>query len=476
MNASVNAPMIVPVTAPSVKDVLAALWRATGQPEAALDAVALTGAEPALPSSFAIGTAAQASVAASALAAAELWRLRTGRQQVVGVHMRDAAIEFRSEHYLYVDGKPVADHRDRVAGLYQAGDGRWVRVHTNMPHHREGLLKLLGCEHDRDAVQQAIGAWQAEALETAAAEAGLVVTATRTFAEWDAHPQGRAVAALPPFTIERIGDAPPQPLPAGARPLAGIRVLDLTRVIAGPVCGRTLAVHGADVLLITAPHLPAMEPLVIDNGRGKLTAHLDLRNAGARETLAGLMRQADIYVQGYRPGAIAQYGFGPEAAAKLRPGIVCVSLCAYGHEGPWAGRRGFDSLVQNANGLNAAEAESLGAREPKPLPAQALDHATGFLMAFAAMSALARRATEGGSWHVRCSLAQTGQWVRSLGRIDGWHCPPPRPEDVRDRLEVSASGFGRLIAVRHCAVMSETPPHWLRPSMPLGFHGPAWPG
>jgi crotonobetainyl-CoA:carnitine CoA-transferase CaiB-like acyl-CoA transferase len=460
---------------PAPIKVLAGLWRAAGQPEAALDGVTLTGAEPILPSSFLVGTAAQATIAAATLAAAELWRLRTGRRQRASVDMRDAAIEFRSEHYLCVDGKPVPDHRDKIAGLYRCGDGRWVRAHTNLPHHRAGLLKLLGCEHDRAAVQRAMERWQAEALETAAAESGLVLTATRSFAEWDAHPQGRTVAKLPIFTIERIGDAPPQPLPAGDRPLAGIKVLDLTRVIAGPVCGRTLAAHGADVLLITAKHLPAMEPLVIDNGRGKLSASLDLRENSARETFAGLLSEADIFVQGYRPGAIEQYGFGPQEAARIRPGIVCVSLCAYGHEGPWAGRRGFDSLVQNANGLNAAESEAAGTLQPNPLPAQALDHGTGHLMAFAAMSALARRATEGGSWHVRLSLAQTAHWFRQLGRIDGWSRTVPALDEVRDRMEESDSGFGRLSAVRSAAVMSDTPLYWARPSVPLGTHEPKWP-
>ena len=241
------------------------------------------------------------------------------------------------------------------------------------------------------------------------------------------------------------------------------------------MCGRTLAVHGADVLLITAAHLPALQPLVIDTGRGKLSAQLDLRDQGARATLTGLLKQADIFVQGYRPGAIAGFGFGPQEAARLRPGIVCVSLCAYGHEGPWSPRRGFDSLVQNANGLNVAEAEAAGVEQPKPLPGQALDHGTGYLMAFGAMTALARRATEGGSWHVRISLAQTGHWLRQLGRIDGLACPDPGFDAVRDRLEESDSGFGRLIAVRHPAVMAETPPRWARPSVPLGTHAPAWP-
>jgi crotonobetainyl-CoA:carnitine CoA-transferase CaiB-like acyl-CoA transferase len=188
-----------------------------------------------------------------------------------------------------------------------------------------------------------------------------------------------------------------------------------------------------------------------------------------------LLRDADVFVQGYRPGAIAAHGFGPGEAARLRPGIVYVSLCAYGDDGPWAPRRGFDSLVQNANGLNVAEAEAAGASEPKPLPGQVLDHATGHLMAFAAMSALARRAREGGSWHVRISLAQTGQWLRQLGRIDGLACPDPAFEDVRDRLDDISSGFGKLTVVRHAAAMSETPPGWARPSVPLGTHPPAWP-
>src|SRR4051812_24479563 len=455
---------------------LAGLWQHAAQDIAALDMVELTGAEPVLPSTFAIGTAAQASIAAAALAAAELWRLRTGRRQRVNVAMRDAAIEFRSEHYMRVAGMPRDGVWDKIAGLYRAGDGGWVRLHTNFPHHRDGVLKLLGCDYSREAVQRALDGWKGEDFETAAAEAGLVVTMTRSFAEWDAHPQGQAVAALPAFTIEKIGEAPPEALPPGDRPLTGVRVLDLTRVIAGPVCGRTLAAHGADVLAVTAEHLPQMLPLVIDNGRGKLSTFIDLRDASGRERLAGLTRDADIFVQGYRPGAIADDGFSPDQAAQLRPGIIYVSLCAYSHKGPWANRRGFDSLVQNANGINDAEANAAGSEQPKPLPCQALDHAAGFLMAFGAMTALARRVTEGGSWHVRVSLAQAGHWMRGLGRLENGHaCPDIKANDVADRLEETDSGFGRLTAVRHAAALSETPARWTRPSPKLGVHPPEWP-
>ena len=182
-----------------------------------------------------------------------------------------------------------------------------------------------------------------------------------------------------------------------------------------------------------------------------------------------------MFVQGYRPGAIAGRGFAPEAAARIRPGIVYVSLSAYGHQGPWVARRGYDSLVQTASGFNDAEAKAAGAGEPKALPCQALDHGTGYLMAFAAMTALARRAVEGGSWHVRCSLSQTGFWLRGLGRIDGIGAPDPSFGAVSDRLEEAASGFGRLTSVRHAAIMAETPPRWARPSVPLGTHPPAWP-
>jgi crotonobetainyl-CoA:carnitine CoA-transferase CaiB-like acyl-CoA transferase len=459
------------MTASTPRHVLSEIWRAAGHPEAALDAVDLTGNEPVLPSSFRVGTAAQATIAAAALAASELWRLRTGRSQRVSVDMRSAAIEFRSERYLRVDGKPPSEYHDPIAGLYRCGDGRWARLHTNLPHHRDGVLALLGCRHERTAVQRALDQWEAEKFETAAAEVGLVVTACRTFREWDDHPQGRAIARLPLFSIDQIGDAPVEPLPAAERPLAGVKVLDLTRIIAGPVCGRTLAAHGADVLLITASHLPSMQPLVIDTGRGKLSASIA---RGGREALASLLRDAHVFVQGYRPGAIAAFGFGPDDVARVRPGIVYVSLCAYGQEGPWASRRGFDSLVQTASGFNAAEAEAFGASEPRPLPAQVLDHATGYLMAFAAMSALARRAQRGGSWHVRVSLAQTGFWLRRLGRIDDLACPDPGFDDVRDRLEETPSGFGRLSAVRHTALMTETPPHWARPTVSLGTHAPAW--
>ncbi|HWK98157.1 MAG TPA: CoA transferase [Pseudolabrys sp.] len=454
---------------------LGAIWTLLGHDPAALDRVDLTGAEPVLPSSFAVGTAMQASVAASALAAAEVWRARTGKAQRVGVDMRAAAIAARSERYLEIDGKPAPELWDKIAGAYPCGDGCYVRLHTNFPHHRDGVLKLLGCAYDKAAVAEALKNWKAFDVEDAAAKAGLVVAAMRTFDEWDAHPQGQAIAALPLMSVERIGDAAPRGWPQGARPLTGIKVLDLTRIIAGPVGTMTLAAHGADVMLVTSPNLPSVAPLIIDTGRGKFSTHIDLHDAKGRDSFTALLREADIVVQGYRPGGLAALGFGPEEAARLNPGIVYVSLCAYSHEGPWAGRRGFDSLVQTASGFNDAEAKAAGIDGPKPLPAQILDHASGYLIAYGAMTALLRQRVKGGSWHVRVSLAQTGRWLRSLGRIEGMGAHDPVRGDVLDCLEESSSGFGRLSAVRHPATMSETPPHWARPSVPLGTHPPRWP-
>jgi hypothetical protein len=298
----------------------------------------------------------------------------------------------------------------------------------------------------------------------------------RSHDEWSDLPHARALSGLPLVSIEKIGEAAPKPWPAGDRPLAGLRVLDLSRVIAGPVAGRTLAAHGADVLLISGPELPAIDWLTIDTGRGKLTSFVELRSEQGRETLRGLLASADIFSQGYRPHALASLGFSPEVAAGINPGIVYVSLSAYGHAGPWADRRGFDSLVQTSTGFNHAEGQAAGVDGPKELPAQMLDHATGYMMAFGAMMAKARQAREGGSWHVQVSLAQTGRWLWNLGRLaDGFATADFSGEIITPYIEDMPSGFGPLRAVSHAAVLSKTPAFWERPAMPLGSHAPQWP-
>lgn len=457
---------------------LSALWLDAALPADALDRVALQGDDPLLPSSFAVGAAAQAAIAASALAAAELGALRGGPVQQASVDMLHALAACRSERLLRVDGHPPPEPWDALAGLYHTGDDGWVRLHTNFPHHREGVLRLLGCAGERSAVAEALQGWEALAFEDAAAQAGMCVAAMRSFEDWDAHPQSKAVAALPLVRLERLDDSPPRPLPSlpkEAPPLQDLRVLELTRVIAGPVAGRTLAAHGAEVLLLTAEHLPSIDALVIDTGRGKRSARVDLRSEAGRETLRSLVGEADVFLQSYRPGALDALGFDARTLSALRPGIVVASLSAYGSQGPWSQRRGFDSLVQTATGFNQAEGEAAGRAQPQPLPAQILDHASGYLLAFGIQAALMRRALQGGSWRVEVSLARTGHWLRSLGRVpEGCQAPEPAAEQLQAFMESSPSGFGLLHAVRHPGQLSATPPVFRLPSVPLGTDSPAW--
>ena len=485
-----SAKMISPIDS---HQVLRGIWSAAGLSDTHLQLADLTGADPVLPSSFAVGTAAQTSIAAAALAAAALGHLRNGVQQRIAVDMQHAALECTG--HFSVDGRaPVI--WDKLSGLYRCRSG-WVRVHANFAHHRDGALRVLGlpagADTERATVEAALLQWDAFGFEQACAGAGLVVAAVRRFDEWDAHPHSQAIAAAPLITLEKIGDAAPRALPAlptAAPPLQGVRVLDLTRILAGPVCGRTLAAYGADVMLLNAPHLPNIEHIA-DTSRGKLSAQVDLRTADGRDTLRGLLRDAHVMVQGYRPGGLAAHGFGAADAAALGPGLVYVSLSAYGDSGPWGGRRGFDSLVQTATGFNHAEAQAFhqaqarqmagpgppaqndGAVQPKAMPVQILDYASGFLMAFAVSAALLRQQQEGGSWHARISLARTAQWLRSLGRIEGGFNVTAPASDAY--LETTASGWGEMRAIKHAAQFSHTPARWSRPSVRPGTHAPVWP-
>lgn len=461
----------------SPSDILKDIWTSGGGDAAALERVRLTGEEPQIPSSFRVAVAGQTTIAAAGLAAAEIWRLRSGQAQDVSVDMRHAVAECRSERYLRLDDKPPPPAWDAIAGVYKTGDNRFVRCHTNFRHHRDAVCKVLACEPEREKVQAALMQWKGEDFETAAYAAGGVVALMRSYDEWSALPQARALAQLPLISIEKIGEAPPKSWPKGDRPLAGLRVLDLSRVIAGPVAGRTLAAHGADVLLVSGPELPAIPWLTIDTGRGKLTTFIELKSEAGRAQIRELLKETDIFSQGYRPHALAALGFTPEEVANINPGIVYVTLSAYGHAGPWAERRGFDSLVQTTTGFNHAEGQAAGIDGPRELPAQMLDHATGYLMAFGAMMAKARQAREGGSWHVRVSLAQTGRWLWNLGRLDGGlNTPDLSGEAVHAAfIESMPSGFGTLKAVQHSALLSKTPAQWSRPAMPLGSHPAKWP-
>ncbi|MEM7016424.1 MAG: CoA transferase [Pseudomonadota bacterium] len=452
------------------------IWQNLGLASDALNMLTLTGDRPALPTSFQVAVAAQSSIACAALAAAEISRVRTGQSQHVSVDM--AAAELECSGYFRLDGS-VPNAWAPLSGLYPCHDGH-VRIHANFDHHRDGVLKLLGLtdnptNYSKADVETALKQWDAEAFETAAAEAGLVVSAIRTFAEWDAHPHAAYVAQSPLLTLEKIGEATPLALPetsAEQSPLTGVRVLDLTRILAGPICGRTLAAYGADVMLLNSPNLPNIESIA-DTSRGKLSALLDLKNTEDARRLHQLTQDSHIFVQGYRPDALSRLGFAPETLAEKRPGIVYVSLSAYGHEGPWSHRRGFDSLVQSATGFNHAEAEAMGKDMPQPMPVQVLDYASGFLMAFGAQAALLKQAEEGGSWHVRISLVQTAHWLRSLGRL--LDNKSDKRLDFKGSCQPYPCEFGTLEAIPHAATFSRTPAGWSRPSVPPGANPPSWP-
>jgi crotonobetainyl-CoA:carnitine CoA-transferase CaiB-like acyl-CoA transferase len=453
-----------------------------GWPEARLREVEIAGSyDPILPTSFRITESGTAALAAVGLAVSDLWEMRTGRRQKVAVDTRQATASLRSGHYLVMEGQPVDFGRHTIMGVYPAKNGRWNYLHCNFPNHREAALKVLGVPEDRDAVRKAVAQWDALELEEAIIAAKGAGGMVRTMAEWAQHPQGIAVAALPLMEIIKIGDSAPEPLPAGDRPLSGVRVLDLTRVIAGPTCARTLAEHGADVLKITGKHLPSLGRQEYDTGHGKLSAHLDLREAKDVETLKGLVRGTDVFSQGYRPGTLGSRGFSPEALAELRPGIVCVSLCAFSHAGPWASRRGFDTVIQTVSGITHRQGELFPGAEPGPqfYPVSAIDYLTGYLMAVGAMVALKRRAQEGGSWLVRISLAQVGRWLVSRGEVPQADLKNVQKEFTPAELErwamTSDTPVGRLRHLAPVLQLSETPPRWARPTVPLGHHQPVWP-
>jgi hypothetical protein len=367
--------------------------------------------------------------------------------------------------------KPVS--WDPLAGHYPTRDGRVMFLHTNHPHHREGALRISGAsEGTRDALAEAVAKWDGLEIEKAIADGGCVGGLVRSREEWNAHPHGIAMAKLPLLDIVKIGEAPPRPLPKSDRPLSGVRVLDLTRVLAGPTSGRVLAENGAEVLHIAAPHLPYQTEILMDTGHGKACAWIDLRDPAGIATLEDLVREADVFTQGYRPGTLAARGFSPERVAALRPGIVCVSICAYGHDGPWSSRRGFDSIVQNVTGLSATQG-SLA--QPRNLPVQALDYIAGYLAALGAMVALARRAEQGGSWLVRVSLVQVAHWIASLGQIDGAAGMKELPEAELTALLMESDGpFGRLRHLKPVVQLSETPAFYARPAEPLGSSPARW--
>jgi crotonobetainyl-CoA:carnitine CoA-transferase CaiB-like acyl-CoA transferase len=444
-------------------------WSSIGGQAAALAAVTFTG-EGALPSTYAVTDLASAAVATAALSVAELAQWLGAGSSRVTVDRRLASFWFGSS--IRPIGWDIPEVWDELAGDYHASDG-WIRLHTNAPHHRTAAERVLGRPANKNEMARAVALWRKHDLETAIIEAGGCAAEMRSTSEWADHPQGRAIASEPlvhiaatDFSAGRGWTAP------ASRPLAGIRVLDLTRVLAGPVASRFLAGYGAQVLRIDP--LDWNEPaLVPEVTLGKRCTRLDLKDMEGRATFETLLSTADVFVHGYRPGALDRLGYDAAARRALSPGLIDVGLNAYGYTGPWEKRRGFDSLVQMSTGIADTGMRWKRADKPVPLPAQALDHATGYLMAAAAIRGITQRLIRGVGMEARLSLARTAKLLFDQGV--GYSSPLLVPEtgrDVSSTIERTDWGDAQRLIPPVCVEGAQL--HWSYPATNLGTAKPHW--
>jgi len=458
------------VSDPSARSMLDEISRALGLPGVAASRVNFIGHD-RLASCFPVSDLAAASIGAAAMAVSELVGL-SGKAPHVSVDYRVASLWFGWS--IRPQGWEMPAPWDAIAGDYRTRDG-WIKLHTNAPHHRAAALSVLGCDPTREAVADCVSAWSGDDLEDAIIAAGGCAARMRTSEDWQGHPQGQAVAAEPLIIWDPSGHGTARQSGASpARPLSGLRVLDLTRVIAGPVATRFLAGFGADVLRIDPPAWD--EPSVIPEVTlGKRCARLDLKTAIGRETFGQLLGQADILIHGYRSDALEELGFGAAARQVIRPGLIDISLDAYGHSGPWTRRRGFDSLVQFSSGIAAAGMDWRHADTPVSLPVQALDHATGYLLATAAVRGVHSRINGAEPRRARLSLARTARLLMDhTARPSDAEFRPPMDSDFGAELE--ETDWGPALRLLPPAAMDGTPMHWTMPATKLGTSAPQWLG
>lgn len=443
------------------------------------------GDDPVAVTPYRVGTAAAAAVTLAASAANEIWRLRGGTQQDIAVDLRAAAASLVSFALLKLDGQPVPriSESKPTVGLYLGACGRWIHLQGGLPHLEKRTLDLLNSANTEESVAQAVARWNVLALEEALAFMGQCGAVVRTEEEWRQTAQGALLTGVAPIVIKKVADAPVLRLPDSELPLGDVRILDLTRVLAGPVVARTLASHGAEVLGVRSAHL-FNDPLFdLDTGAGKRSTFLELTKPGEAEKLRGLARDAHVFVDSYRPGALAGLGITPAALSYTSPGIIYVSVSCYGQQGPWSGRRGFEQMAQCATGLAAEQGNFAAERAaqkcdavPHLLPMAACDVITGYLGAAGAAAALLRRYREGGSWHVQVSLASTAMWIQALGRIATGRVPQNwnAHEGLDALMQVCETKRGMLEQLAPIVRMSKTPPKWRRPPPEPGADPPHW--
>lgn len=449
---------------------LDAAWSALDLPSSALDAVQITG-QGELPSWFATTGLAAASVATAALAVQQLMVAQGRAPAGVTVDQRLASMWFSWS--IQAVGWERPPLWDAIAGDYATADG-WIRLYTNAPHHRLAALAALGCADDREAVARTVGGWRAQELEEAVVAHGGCAAMMRSMAAWQAHPQGRAVTAEPLIAFSSHAQASGRREWAwtASRPLAGLKVLDLTRVLAGPVATRFLAGYGADVLRIDPPgwNEPGVIPEVT---LGKRCARLDLTQAADRATFETLLSEADVLVHGYRPAALERLGYGEAYRRQRNPSLIDVALDAYGWTGPLAGRRGFDSLVQMSCGIADHGMRQQGASKPVPLPVQALDHATGYLIAAAVVRALIARLNDGRVQQARLSLARTAQLLMDA-QTPAASSPLAATSDADYAPQLEQTEWGPARRYHPPAIIEGVPMAWTRPASSLGSASAAW--
>ncbi len=444
-------------------------WSALGGDPSELEHLRFAG-EGELPSRFPVTDFASASIAAAALSIGEL-AAETGDVPTVTVDRRQASLWFGAS--IEPIGWKPQDPWDPIAGDYPARDG-WIRLHTNAPHHRAAAERVLGRHSDKIGMAHAVAGWTKSELEAAVVEAGGCAAEMRSITEWVAHPQGRAVSSEPIVHLRSRRDETKHTdwVPTQSRPLAGIRVLDLTRVLAGPVATRFLAAYGAEVLRIDPPDWdePGIVPEVT---LGKRCARLDLKVLEERDRFEVLLAGADVLVHGYRPGALDRLGYDEARRRVISPGLVDISLNAYGWTGPWTGRRGFDSLIQMSSGIADAGRNWKGVDRPVPLPVQALDHGTGYLLAAAAVRGLVNRRLTGGGMTAQLSLARTAAMLWEAGGGGEQTLLTPRCDaDLSPTLEVTPWGNARRLSPP--VVVAHAPMFWPCGASSLGSARAAW--
>lgn len=450
--------------------------------------VSITGEDPLFQSPFRIGETAADALAARGVAANDLWQLRTGRRQAISVDVRAAAATSLSGGHLTlkrdargqyqpIPVSPALKHMVALTQPWQAADGRWLLPHTNLPHLERRVLDVLNCESTPEGVARGVSRWNSDELEDAITAARACAGKVRTPQEWLQHPHGAYLASRPVVEITKIADSDPEPLPPGLQPASGIRVLDLTRILAGPTAGIGMAEHGADVLMVTAPSLPQVPDFVRDTSHGKRSSFLDINRADQAARLRELVREADVFIDGYRPGRLEARGFGVDELAKMRPGLVHVTVNCYGSGGPWASRAGWDQVAQAVTGICHTQGLATRAGQPRLTPVFMCDFLTGFLGTFGALVALARRAREGGSYRVQVSLCQSAMLLQRQGLMDRFdHAPGHLTDAEFEALAVCDDGtcYGDLKSLGPVLKMSETPPQWFRTTPQLGSDRAEW--